>query len=183
VDRLAEMFTRQAALQRYSYNVNFKEMSVEVEDRAEYVRMNTLAGIVELTEALNETGWKTWATNRDYDATKVISEIVDAWHFMMNIMLASGIEPETLASLFFDKYVVKNRRNAERQEEGYDGVSTKCPHCSRALDDVGVNQGRILGELAFECGGCHKSLPVEMILGADNVDRMKRITKILNTTT
>jgi len=183
VDRLAEMFTRQAALQRYSYNVNFKDMSVEVEDRAEYVRMNTLAGIVELTEALNETGWKTWATNRDYDATKVISEIVDAWHFMMNIMLASGIEPETLASLFFEKYVVKNQRNAERQEEGYDGVSLKCPHCTRALDDVGVGQGRILGELAFVCGGCNKGLSNELIFGIENLDRIKRITKILNTPT
>jgi hypothetical protein len=183
MDRLTEMFTRQSALQRNSLNINFTDMSVNVEDRAEYVRMNVLAGIVEFTEALNETGWKPWATNRDYDATKVISELVDVWHFMMNIMLASGIEPETLASLFFEKYVLKNRRNAERQAEGYDGVSTKCPHCHRALDDVGIAQSRILGELAFECGGCHKGLDGATIIGKENIERIVRIDKILNPST
>lgn len=183
MDRLAEIFTRQEVLQRHVYHVPLEYLKNQPDTRAEYVRMNVLGASSELHEALNETGWKPWATSQHFNTDAVIGECVDAFHFIINIMLASGIAPDRLADMFFEKYLEKNERNGTRQEEGYDGVSSKCPHCSRALDDVGVNQGRILGELAFECGGCHKSLPVEMILGADNVDRMKRITKILNTTT
>jgi hypothetical protein len=180
MDRLAEMFVRQAALQRQSYNIDFTTLGEEVEDRAEYIRMSVLAGIVELTEALNETGWKTWATNRDYDAAKVVAELVDAWHFMMNVMLASGIAPETLASAFFDAYVAKSQRNAERQVVGYDGREEKCPHCFRALDDVGVGQDKVMGETVFVCGHCNLGIPLEQVLGSELLNRQVRAAKIMN---
>ena len=36
----------------------------------------------------------------------------------------------------------KRAKNAQRQLDGYDGVSTKCPKCGRALDDAGAIQVR-----------------------------------------
>ena len=47
-----------------------------------------------------------------------------------------------LAELFdlsgMEKNAERLKKNAKRQEEGYDGVSTKCPGCHRALDDDAV---------------------------------------------
>ena len=182
MDRLSEMFVRQAKLQDRAYAHRFDVDAFTPERRADYVRTSTLAMIAEIIEALNEIGWKPWATNRDYDAAKVISELVDAWHFMMNVMLASGIKPETLASAFFDAYVAKSERNAQRQIAGYDGVTEKCPHCHRALDDVGVIKHRVLDELAFECGHCHKTVPTDQVLGSPLLNPAIRAAKIMNRT-
>lgn len=180
MDRLEEIFTRQRLLQQYSYGAPLEFMAQSPDVQAEYVRNNVLAATAELHEALDEVGWKPWATGRFYNTDNVISECVDAFHFIINIMLASGLPPDTLSDTFFTKYLEKNKRNADRQETGYDGVSSKCPHCTRALDDVGIGQGRILGELVFICGGCNKGLDTKTIIGKENMERMVRINKILN---
>lgn len=183
MDRLTEIFTRQEVLQRRAYGVSLEFMSHSPDVRAEYVRTSVLAATAELHEVLNEVGWKPWATSQHYNTDAVISECVDVFHFIINIMLASGLPPEKLADEFFTRYVAKNQRNADRQAEGYDGISSKCPHCARALDDVGVDQGRILGELVFTCGGCGKGLDAKQIIGQENLERIVRITKILDTAT
>jgi dimeric dUTPase (all-alpha-NTP-PPase superfamily) len=182
MDRLEEIFTRQQVLQEKTYRAPLGFMAQSPDVQAEYVRTSVLAATAELHEALNEVGWKPWATERFYNTDNVISECVDAFHFVINIMLASGVSAKDLADRFHEKYVEKNERNATRQKEGYDGVSSKCPHCSRALDDVGVNQGRILDELVFVCGGCNKGLDAKMIIGKESVERIVRISKILDQT-
>ena len=50
-------------------------------------------------------------------------------------MLALGMD----AQMVKEMYDAKHEKNAKRQEEGYDGVSTKCPGCKRALDDNAVH--------------------------------------------
>lgn len=147
--------------------------------RIRHIKENILACTDELHEALNEIGWKQWATSRHINEDALKKELIDAAHFLINLMLHAGMT----ADEFFEMYIVKNKRNFERQAEGYDGVSSKCPHCARALDDVGVVQLRILGELAFACGHCEKGLDPRTIIGKESMERIMRITKILNTAT
>ena len=66
------------------------------------------------------------------DAAK--GELVDVFHFFMNLCMVAHMGPEEL----MQRYIEKRNVNAKRQEEGYDGVSTKCPECKRALDDPAV---------------------------------------------
>lgn len=119
----------QWALQVQSYKKDPTALSDE--ERAEFIRWNVLALEDELHEALAEVGWKPWATSRHLNREAFKGEMVDAFHFLMNLLLAADISAEE----FLEGYQAKRRKNAKRQSDGYDGVSTKCPGCNRALDD------------------------------------------------
>jgi hypothetical protein len=125
----------QIALQKKSYKKDITKL--DPEERAEFIRWNVLALENELHEALGETGWKPWATSRHLNRDAFKGELVDAFHFFMNLMALGEITADEL----LEDYQVKRQKNAKRQEDGYDGVSTKCPSCKRALDDVAVTCG------------------------------------------
>lgn len=131
-DSLVEMMIRQRRLQEDSYGFNFDTMTEE--ERVLFARDQILALLDEAHEALAEIGWKPWATSRHMNRDAFVSELVDAWHFLMNLLLAAQVKPHE----FFSLYIAKNEKNAKRQREGYDGVSTKCPACKRAYDDDAV---------------------------------------------
>lgn len=104
------------------------------EQRIDNFKESTQALIGELYEALGEMGWKSWATSRHFNREAVQAELVDAWHFFMNLMLHAGMSPGDL----YAGFIAKQRTNRLRQTQGYDGVSTKCPECKRARDDSAV---------------------------------------------
>jgi dimeric dUTPase (all-alpha-NTP-PPase superfamily) len=131
-DILREMLKAQRALQRDMHEVDPGEMMID--DRVMYIKDMVLAMTDELHELLNETGWKPWATSRHVNREAAVGELVDVWHFFMNLMLALNVSPNEL----FDRYMEKRQRNIQRQQNGYDGVSGKCPKCKRALDDPAV---------------------------------------------
>lgn len=135
------MFELQLELQTTTFGKNFQRMRPA--ERIQYIKDMVIAATDELHEALNETGWKPWATVRHIHEDAYIAELVDAWHFLMNLMLATGREPGDLADLLFHGYVTKAQVNVERQARGYDGVSSKCSHCGRALDDTAVSCWRV----------------------------------------
>lgn len=91
---------------------------MEGEARAAYIKTQTLHCIDELCEMLHEVkGYKEWkrydytdeATNVTADA-KATEELVDAFHFFMNIALALGISAEDLLA----GYAAKQQINEER---------------------------------------------------------------------
>lgn len=127
----------QHALQQKSYKKD--PTTLDDEERAEFIRWNVLALEDELHEALQEVGWKPWATSRHLNRDAFKGELVDAYHFFMNLMLAADID----ADEFLEAYQAKRTKNAKRQAEGYDGVTGKCPHCKRALDDSAVMCGEV----------------------------------------
>ena len=67
-----------------------------------------------------------------------MKEMVDAWHFFLNIMLALGAWDQAtipdVAEVFTLGYIEKNAKNLQRQVEGYDGVAGKCPECHREIE-------------------------------------------------
>ncbi len=102
--------------------------------KVEWIRWNVLALEDELHEALAETGWKPWATSKHVNRAAYISELVDAFHFLMNLMIVVDCS----ADEFLAKYAEKRKINVKRQADGYDGVRGKCGRCGRALDDEAV---------------------------------------------
>lgn len=132
------MLRRQDDLQRTVFGFDFDTMDDAA--RMRYIRDNALALTAELHEALDETGWKPWASSNHLDEKPYVGELVDVFHFLMNLLLVTGRTPSDLAEEFCDRYFAKSQLNAERQEAGYDGVAAKCPNCKRALDETVLNE-------------------------------------------
>jgi len=102
--------------------------------KIEFVKDQYIALVMEMGEALDEIGWKPWASSKHFNRDAFKGELVDVLHFFFNLMGVAEITPEEL----IDDYFKKAAKNLKRQQDGYDGVSTKCPGCHRALDDTAV---------------------------------------------
>lgn len=153
-DRLARMIRMQYILQTETFGFDFASMSTQ--ERVNYIKENVLAMTDELHELLAETSWKPWAKSTFLREEKAMSELVDVWHFMMNIMIAiaPNAEASELAEELATSYFKKREVNVQRQEDGYDGVSTKCPNCNRALDDTSAVTMAGGPRVKFICVGC-----------------------------
>lgn len=138
MDNLLRMLQLQERLQTETYGHNFQSMTAQ--DRIKYIKEMKLALESELQEALDETTWKPWVV-RSFRINReaYLAELVDVLHFFMNMLLVLGDSPEELVTEIFGIYCHKNKINERRQTESYDGTSTKCGACGRALDDPAVN--------------------------------------------
>jgi dimeric dUTPase (all-alpha-NTP-PPase superfamily) len=134
-DRIDHMFDLQEALQSDTYGDGLSPRNFTNEGKIAFIQTNILALTDELHEALAEVGWKPWASSRHINEDAFKGELVDAFHFFMNLCITVGLDPQEL----YVRYIKKRAKNIARQEEGYDGVSTKCPQCKKALDDDAVN--------------------------------------------
>lgn len=129
---LQDALNAQWNLQVNSFGADPKDL--DDDQKLEWIRWNVLALQDELHEALAETGWKPWAKSKHVNRDAYVSELVDAFHFLMNLMLVVDCD----ADEFLAKYFEKRGINAARQAAGYDGVTGKCLGCKRALDDKAV---------------------------------------------
>lgn len=103
-------------------------------ERKAYIREQALALTDELHEALAETGWKSWATSDHINREAYASELADVYIFLMNLMLVGNVNMTDI----FRLVEAKQAKNHKRQDDGYDGITTKCPACKRAYDDDAV---------------------------------------------
>lgn len=101
------------------------------EELAQCVMLNTTAMVAEWGEMLAEfPGWKPWAIGHDINRDALVGEMVDALHFVANILTAVGCTDEELN----DRYSTKMLTNRRRMASGtYDGVGDKCTVCHREL--------------------------------------------------
>lgn len=130
---LNDLFHAQGVLQVEAYGKHPAKIT-DPEERIQFFKDMHIALTDELHEALAEMGWKPWATSNHFNEEAVKGELVDAFHFFMNLCMAAGMDATELQA----KYFKKRQKNIDRQKAGYDGVSTKCPGCGRALDDDAV---------------------------------------------
>ena len=127
---LEDIFQRQLELQRSSFGID--PTSMPDDERDEFIRWNALALEDEVHEALAEVNWKPWASAGGFkDRDAFVKELVDALHFFVNMCLAANASADEIMARYFAKADV----NAKRQDDGYDGISTKCPECGRAQDE------------------------------------------------
>lgn len=132
-DMLVRIMAMQAEFQTRTPNgvVSFKETTPE--HVAEMVRVQTLACIKELGEALDEVGWKPWASSRHINVEAFRSELIDAFRFWLNLVHISGMSAEGVLSHYEESLTKTNAR----VENGYTGIN-KCPGCKRSYDDIHV---------------------------------------------
>ncbi len=118
-------------------------MKMTRQERIDHIKIMYIAAVKELGEALDETTWKPWAVAEEPSITRnaLASELSDTWQFIMNMWFAvyPGLSDEELASRMVAILEAKLAINEARRVGGYDGISTKCGQCKRALDDPAVS--------------------------------------------
>lgn len=122
----------------------------DVREKIQFIRDMREALEAELQEAIDEVTWKPWSTKTPaINRAAYVGEMVDAWHFFMNMMLVEKITAEEL----FEGYQEKHLRNKARwaAEGGYKN-DRKCVRCRRALDDVAAHQPEF-SQYAFDVVG------------------------------
>jgi hypothetical protein len=110
MDRLEDIFLRQVGFQYKTGNFPL----VTPDERQKFISEQILALIVEAGEAIQETQWKSWKKMQVFNKEKFKEEIIDCWHFLINISLTVMTADE-----FYDLFVNKNEINIERQKNKY----------------------------------------------------------------
>jgi len=119
----------------------------------QFITWNTLAAEDELHEALNEVSWKPWASAEFVNREAFIGELVDALHFIGNMLAGVGCTDEELSEAYEEKMI----RNRARMTDGYTGLE-KCSICKRSKDDVIAHGGTMIpdGDFQMICNRCFK---------------------------
>jgi dimeric dUTPase (all-alpha-NTP-PPase superfamily) len=138
VDKLEFLFNQQKALVSQSYSEsgkgsnNREQSKTEVTAAAIENKMKRLyeteepfsgyrifmlssALLHEVVELQRETDWKWWKTEKGLDNHRIQEEVIDLWHFLIQLSIEAGLDPELLVS----KYIEKNKENTKRQQQGY----------------------------------------------------------------
>jgi hypothetical protein len=130
-DKLNQIWEQQRA---YQLELGNDLDNMTPKERISYVLSMSYALEDEIHESTKEVGWKPWASSRHFNTEAYRSELIDCFFFLVNLMMAAGMKPLDL----WRGYQAKLKKNLERVRGGYDGVSTKCPHCKRDYNDSGV---------------------------------------------
>ena len=120
-DSIGVMLEYQKAFQR---RVDPRCESMDLKERAAFIRDHYVYLDQELQEMLYEIPffkhWKDYSkmTNSEIEEAyhKAKEELIDSWHFFMNLMIALNMSADEL----FQMYLEKNKENIRRQNEGYD---------------------------------------------------------------
>lgn len=120
VYKLDSMMNMQRGFQK-RLGADFDTMTLQ--ERVAFIKEHSIHLNQEINEMLYELPyfkpWKDYSGMSDDELTdgfeKACVELIDAWHFFMNIALALGLEPDE----FYNIYVAKNKENHRRQDEGY----------------------------------------------------------------
>lgn len=159
---------KQRAYQESTYGLDYQKMWQDG-TIVNYVSTMLTAAQIEIAEAFQEVPWKPWAqltpeqrTNRlDENAMKVAGELVDVLFFVSNALVGLLVVDEELDEL----YAAKMGVNRKRQVDGYDGISTKCGSCGRALDEPGAakpvegHSGRLY--CGYICGATEDDVTIQ----------------------
>jgi len=104
--KLEYLFVMQKTLQeKLKVNVTSKE----------YLHQMILGILSEVNEVLNETPWKSWKKNQEFNKENFRKEIIDVWAFLINISLIAELTPQELYDEFKEKYKI----NMERASTDY----------------------------------------------------------------
>lgn len=80
-------------------------------------RISALATAIihEAVEVQRLTNWKWWKNPTKFDDVQARQEVIDLWHFLIQMSIELGMTPNEI----LDEYLRKNRVNKERQQKGY----------------------------------------------------------------
>jgi len=117
IQALEIMFNKQNELQE---RLGFDVSKMTQQEKTAYMKEHMWYMITELDEAFREMPYgKPWKKYDNFDmdlhAENLKEELVDVFHFFMNVMLAAGMNAQDL----FDIYCKKNAINHNRQDNNY----------------------------------------------------------------
>ena len=117
---LKEMFEIQEKSQEYLGTWDKIDGSPEMEQK--FINQMILACQEEIVEIMRETAYKNpefvefgWKKGQGWNQENFKEEIIDLWHFVMNLALVSGMKSEE----FYERYKKKNEKNIERWNGDY----------------------------------------------------------------
>jgi dimeric dUTPase (all-alpha-NTP-PPase superfamily) len=119
VDKLDLLFKKQGEL--FKKNIGDSENKMKnlyhVKEPFDGYRvfMLSTALVHEAIELQRETNWKWWKKESTVSKEKIHGEIIDIWHFLIQISIESGLDSKKIV----EKYIEKNEENLKRQLKGY----------------------------------------------------------------
>lgn len=111
-DKLDYLFMCQKRFQKKYDNRCF---SKDIIKRTSYIKDMSLALIDEIMEVIRETPWKPWKKHQPFNQDKIKSELIDAWHFIINLSIAVELSSNEIIK----EYTKKHKINYMRQKKGY----------------------------------------------------------------
>lgn len=116
VNKLERLFELQKQFQEsigieIPYIKNFVINPINIE----LIVKQILALYSEVGEVLAEIPWKPWKQNQDFNVSKFRMELIDCFHFLINLFLLSGMDTSDV----YDLFQKKNQINRRRQKDGY----------------------------------------------------------------
>jgi dimeric dUTPase (all-alpha-NTP-PPase superfamily) len=117
-DKLEFLFQEQLRLTRKLGKTHNKMRSLyQIPEAFEGYRIFMLSSamIHEIVELQRETNWKWWKTPRRISADRCKEEIIDIWHFLIQLSIELGVGPTDL----LNQYSHKHKINIDRQRKGY----------------------------------------------------------------
>lgn len=119
-DKLNKIFLHQMELQK-KLGV-YEKISKCESMKQQYINQMILALHEEAVEIMRETAYKNpeympfgWKKGQEFKEEKFKEEIIDIIHFVMNLCIISGMNPEEI----YNRYLNKNKENFKRQDENY----------------------------------------------------------------
>ena len=92
----------------------------------------------EVIELQQETAWKWWKTSKGLSMERCQDEVIDVWHFLIQLSIELKMDADTIVS----RYLKKNRENIQLSTASYqlvkEGVCNraKTRHCLPAWPDM-----------------------------------------------
>lgn len=113
---LQELLNRQVALQK---RIGCELQQLSQEEREKWTKENMIAIVAELVELLEWMNWKHWKKTKvvvtPERLKEIQMEIIDIFHFWMNLCIIWEMDAEKIKELYFEK----NEINYKRQDAGY----------------------------------------------------------------
>ncbi|MBA3750305.1 MAG: dUTP diphosphatase [Nitrosopumilus sp.] len=118
-DKLDFLFNKQHELYKKQLETSENKMKKLYEIKEPFdgyrIFMLSTALMHEAIELQRETNWKWWKKAVKMSPEKIQEEIIDIWHFLIQISIEAGLDSKKL----LEKYVEKNEENLKRQVKGY----------------------------------------------------------------
>ena len=105
MDYLDEIFKMQKKL----------EAAIGADFDQRFITLSFVGIITEACEALENTPWKPWKQSTAYNKIEFQKELIDLLHFVVNLLLVAGMEPEDVYRMYKDKH----EKNMKRNKKGY----------------------------------------------------------------
>jgi len=118
-DKLDFLFNKQHELFKKQLETSENKMKnlYEIKEPFDGYRIFMLSTAImhEAIELQRETNWKWWKKESEMNPEKIQEEIIDIWHFLIQVSIEVGLDSKKL----IEKYIAKNEENLKRQVKGY----------------------------------------------------------------